>query len=241
MPRIGTIATMPSRIETFAQVLPVIVSQVDQVFVFLDGFETIPGFLQGLTKVTMVRSQDAGNYHAAGRFLCLQQLARPSVVLSFDDDIHYPSDYAAKLIQALVRFDGKAVVGVHCQIFRPPFANYVRDRKVFHFADRLWRFKRCDELGAGTLAFCTDRFSFDVRPWTTFRSNDICVAIEAKKAGLPLWCIPRRNRWMQPFSQPQAFSIWAETQRDPREKTTLMRQLLAEKVAAYELSKAAGV
>ncbi len=234
MPRIGTVATMPSRIKTFKQVLQVFTRQVDHIFVFLDEFETVPDFLADMKKVTVIRSQDAGDYHAAGRFLCLQQLAQPSVILPFDDDIHYPRNYVARLIKALERVEGNAIVGFHGTRYCPPYKDYVRDRQIFYYLHGQMRQKLVDQLGAGTVAFLSDRLKFDVREWKTFRSNDVLLAHEAKKRRLPLLCMPRWWYWMRPFREPQVYSIWAETQRDPSEKTALMRQLLAERVAEFE-------
>lgn len=225
---------MPSRLNTFFQVLPVIARQVDRMFVFLDGFERVPSFLQDISHVTVIRSQDAGNYHAAGRFLCLQELTEPSVLLSFDDDIHYPHNYVKRLVEALTSFEGRAVVGVHGIRFRPPYRDYVKDHENVYFGSGLWRMKRVDQLGAGTAAFCTDQLYFDVKNWKAFRSNDTCLALEAKRRDLPLWCIPRKKRWLQAYKDPQEFSIWAEAQKDPSEKTALMRQLLSERVAEFD-------
>ncbi len=234
MPRVGTIATMPSRLKTFSQVLPVIAAQVDRMFVFLDGFEAVPDIINQFANITVTRSQEAGDYHVSGRFLFLQELAEPSVIFSFDDDIHYPANYVARLVCMLERFGGKALVGVHGNIFRPPFKDYVGDRKNFHFTKRLWKLTRCDELGNGTIAFCSDQLSFDVKQWKTYLSDDNYLALEAKKRQLPLWCIPRRRKWLRACDEFQEFSIWDQTKRDPREKTSLMRQLVAERVAVYE-------
>ncbi len=234
LPRIGTIATMPSRLKTFAQVLPVVARQVDRLFVFLDGFETDPSFIKAHSNVTVVRSQDTGDYHSSGRFLCLQYLDQPAVVFSLDDDIHYPSNYVLRLVAALERFEGKAVVGVHGTLFLPPFTNYVSDRKCFHFQTGLLRFRRCDELGAGTTAFCTDTLNFDMKAWPTFRSDDGYLALEAKQRNMALWCVPRWRGWLRQIPDPQAFSIWGQTLRDPCEKTALMRRLMSERVAEYD-------
>lgn len=240
MPRIGTIATMPSRLKTFERILPVISSQVDQLFVFLDGFDTTPPFLAGYGNVSVIRSQDTGDYHSSGRFLCLDRLTVPSVILSFDDDIHYPRNYVARLVDALEKFEGNAVVGLHGNIFLPPFTNYVTDRKCLRFHAGLRRFTRCDQLGAGTVAFCSDKLNFDVREWPTYRSDDGYLALEAKKRDLPLWSIPRWRGWLKPIRDNQVFSIWENTKRDPTEKSALMRQLVSEKVAAYEAGQNSG-
>jgi hypothetical protein len=233
LPCVATIATIPSRQATFAQVLSVIAPQVDRVFVYLDGFDEVPALLAEYPHVTVIRSEDE-RLRAAGRFLCLLHLSEPTVVVSVDDDIHYPPDYVQRLRRALDEAGGDAVVGVHGTRFTPPFRNYVRDGKTLWFARRLWRTARVDQLGAGTVAFRTDRLLFDVRQWHAFRCDDIMLAGEAKKRGLPLLCIPRRTSWMRSIGEYQTHSLWREIQQDPAEETALMRQLLADRVADYE-------
>ena len=94
MPRVATIATLASRAETFQMVLPVIHAQVDHVFVYLDGYGASPSFLERFDRVTVRRAEDL---HASSRFLCLEDLSAPTVVLSVDDDIIYPPDYVSHL------------------------------------------------------------------------------------------------------------------------------------------------
>jgi hypothetical protein len=231
---VATIATQPSRHNTFARVLPVIAAQVDHVYVYLDDFDEVPVFLAEDPNVTVIRSQDTGRFRAAGRFLFLLDLAEPVVVISVDDDIHYPPDYVRRLVDALAEADGNAVVGVHGTRFSPPFRDYVRDARTVWFARRLWRGRSVDQLGAGTVAFRSDRLSFDVREWQAIRCDDIMLAGEAKKRGLPLLCIPRRRFWMRPIGEYQTHSLWREIKQDPTEETALMRALLAERVADYE-------
>ncbi|MBG1231093.1 hypothetical protein [Aestuariivirga litoralis] len=225
---------MPSRLETFRKVLPVFVPQVDRIFVFLDGFDAVPDFLTRIPKVTVIRSQEAGDYHVSGRFLFLQHLAEPSVVVSFDDDIRYPRDYVARLVAALDEAGGPAVVGVHGLNFKPPYTNFVSDRVSFHFCKKLEQTIRVDELGAGTIAFRSDVLDFDMRLWKDFTSDDTLIALEAQLRKLPLWCVARRKGWLKPYQESQADSLWLRTKRDPTHKTALMRELIAERVAAYE-------
>lgn len=235
LPRIATIATMPSRAETFQRVVERISPQVDRMFVFLDGFDAVPSNLIGREGVTIARSQECrSGLHAAGRFLVLATIETPSVVVSVDDDIDYPRDYVDRLVAALARTGGRAVVGVHGGRFRPPYRNILTDVERFHFARRLLRRTRVDELGSGTCAFLSEVLSFDVDGWRTGVANDLLLAMEAKARGLPLVCIPRRRGWLTPLDEDQADGIWTATRRDPTEKTLLMRELMAEAVARFE-------
>ena len=150
LPRAATIATMASRVETFQQVLPVIHAQVDHVFVYLDGYDAVPGFLQDFDRISVYRAEEVGDLHCSSRFLCLQHLDTPTVVVSVDDDIIYPPDYVDRLVEALHQAEGLALVGVHGRIFRPPHRSYVHDAAAFQFAQELVKPTHVHELGMGT-------------------------------------------------------------------------------------------
>jgi len=227
LPRVAAIATLASRQETFEKVLPVIRAQVGHVFIYLDGYATPPAFLQGLDRVTVRHAEAVGDLHCSSRFLCLRELAGPSVVAIVDDDIVYPQDYVAVLTEVLQQLEGKAIVGVHGRVFVPPHQSYIRDALMQGFASGLARPSHVHELGTGTCAFVSDRFPIDPREWDRTDMDDIIVATEAQKRGLPRVMVPRPPGWLKPLAELQADSLWARTQKDDTEQSRRMRALLA--------------
>ena len=153
LPRVATIATMASRAETFKLVLPAIHAQVDQVFVYLDGYGALPSFLNDFARVSAFRAEEVGDLHCSSRFLCLRDLAVPTVVVPVDDDIGYPPDYVDRLVGALEQVEGKAVVGVHGRVFMPPHRSYVHDATAFQFAQELVQSRHVHE-GRGDQRLC---------------------------------------------------------------------------------------
>ena len=210
LPRVATIATMPTRIETFARVVARLLPQVDRMFVFLDGFEATPGFLLDDRKITVLRSQEVGELHSTGRFLALRVLEAPSVVLVVDDDIKYPRNYVARMVRRLAAASGKAVIGVHGGIFKPPYESYVTDGTQYHFSSELKEDTRADALGAGTAAFLSEVMDFDVRQWVGYDHSDLQLALEAKRRQVPLICIKRRKKWLRPLAEDRADSLLVE-------------------------------
>ena len=226
MERVATIATMPTRIEGFERSLNSMLAQVDRVFVYLDNFQSVPAFLNDNPKISVFRAEELGNYHASSRLLALGQLNSPCVLLPFDDDIVYPPDYAATLVSALGINGGRAIVGVHGRIFRPPHKSYVRDVVTVHFSSELPATIHVHELGGGTCAFLSDRLSLDVARWPSTEMDDILLAIEAQKRSLPRIAIKRPENWLQPILQNQEDSLWKKAQQDDAIQSKLMRLLL---------------
>ena len=226
LPRAATIATMASRVETFQQVLPVIHAQVDHVFVYLDGYDAVPGFLQDFDRISVYRAEEVGDLHCSSRFLCLQHLDTPTVVVSVDDDIIYPPDYVDRLVEALHQAEGLALVGVHGRIFRPPHRSYVHDAAAFQFAQELVKPTHVHELGMGTSAFVSSQFDIDPRQWDRFDMDDIVAAIEAQRRGLPRIAVARPAGWMKVLARRQPDSLWMKAQMDDTEHSRRMRALL---------------
>ena len=226
LPRIGTIATMASRLDTFSRVLPAIHRQVDHLFVYLDGYSKPPSFLDRFQRLTVLHAEDFGNLHSSSRFLCLTQIEEPAVIISVDDDIAYPKDYVDRLVEALAEWNGQAVVGVHGRIFVPPYASYVRDAECLHFSNRLKRQRHVHELGSGTCAFVSDRLDVDPRDWPSTTMDDICMAIEAQQRSLPRIAIPRSRGWLKARAQDQPDSLWRRTRENDAQQGELMKNLL---------------
>jgi hypothetical protein len=227
MPRVAAIATLASRVETFKKVLPLIHAQVDHVFVYLDGYRAPPSFLGNYDRVTVRRAEDVGDLHASSRFLCLQDLSTPAVVVIADDDIVYPPDYVDRLANVLQQLEGQAIVGVHGRIFVPPHQSYVRNAHVIHFAQELGQAHHVHELGTGTCAFVSSRFDVDPREWGRTDMDDIIVATEAQRRGLPRIAVARAAGWVKAHAQDQPDSLWARTLIDDSEQSRRMRALLS--------------
>jgi hypothetical protein len=227
LPRIGSIATMPNRAESFAEVVPRLLPQVDRLFVYLDGFDTQPSVVEGQCKIVVFRAEECGNLHASSRLLPLTFLDRPSILVPFDDDILYPADYVARLVEGLAARGGRAIVGFHANCFRPPYQSYIRDRVCFNFKESLEIDTEVDELGIGTCAFLSELFSVDPRTFPHVNKDDIILAIEAKRRGLPRIALHRSSGWLPKYPKPQGESLWARTRKNESVETHLLAQLIS--------------
>jgi hypothetical protein len=227
LPRVAAIATMASRIETFQQVLPTIRAQVEHLYVYLDGYSSVPNFLKGLDHVSVHRAEEVGDLHASSRFLCLQELITPTVVAIVDDDIMYPPDYIDRLVDQLQQVDGQALVGVHGRLFTPPHRSYVKDALTLNFSAPIPRSTQVHELGTGTCAFISSLLDVDPRKFDRFDMDDIVIAIEAQRRSLPRIAIARVARWLKPYALWQSDSLWTKTKIDDTEQSRRMRTLLS--------------
>jgi hypothetical protein len=227
LPLVGTIATIPARAESFADVLPRLLLQVDHLFVYLDGHAAPPPVLKEQSKITIFRAEECGNLHASSRLLPLTFLDRSCIFAIFDDDIVYPTDYIASLVEGLAERGGRALVGFHANCFKPPYESYAKDRVNINFKEGLEIDTEVDELGAGTCAFLSENLSIDPREFPYVNRDDIILAIEAERRRLPRISLRRSAGWLAKHPKPQTWNLWADVLKDDSTETKLLAQLIS--------------
>jgi hypothetical protein len=225
LPRIGGMATMPSRAASFEQALPRILPQVERLYLFLDGFRDLPQAARD-PRIVPLFSADFVELHASGKFLGAALHRGDHVYATFDDDILYPHDHVARLAAALARYEGKAVAGVHGTLFRPPYESYARDRRNIHFKGRLWFERRVDQVGTGTSALVPALLPVDPRGWGVANMCDLMIGLGAARAGFPCIAIRRAAGLLRPIASLQADSIWQTMRRDDSAHRPFLKELM---------------
>lgn len=222
MPRIGVLPTMPTRADGFDLAVASILPQVDQLYIYLDGFDSTPVWLTDPKIVIRTATQ-----HASSRFTVIKELKEPSVILSFDDDIVFPKDFSEVMVRRLSELEGQAVLGVHGRVFGPPHKDYLFHARCFHYAHELKDDIHVHEIGSGAMAYISSLFDdMDISFWPSNFMNDICFAIEAQMRDLPRVIIKRQKFWLAPIAEDQEDSIWQETKRHHSMQDELMTDLL---------------
>lgn len=225
LPRIGGIASIPSRVDTLPRVLASIVPQVERLHLFLHGYDAIPEAARHARVVAVLAPRDTP-WRASGRLHGLAAESRPCLYFTFDDDIVYPDDYVERLARALVRHEGNAVVGFHAHNYRPPYESYIRDRQRFPFVKRKLFEAQVDELGAGTLAFVSSRLPMDPRRWKYGDLDDIMIAQEAERAGLRRIALARGRHYIGRARRDTTGTLWKSVLEDESRSVEQMRVLL---------------
>jgi hypothetical protein len=220
-------ATMPSRAATFPVAFRSIVHQVDRLYLYLDGHQEVPEVARNDTRVIPIFSRDGPKLRGAGKFLGLLSEQETCLYVGVDDDIDYPPNYVAQLHARIKAHGYRVVVGVHGSVLKRPLASYLRERRVFYYADSLKREQAVDTLGTGTIMFDTSVFRFDVRRWPQLNMSDLNIAVEAAKSGLPMICIARKKNFVLPLEVNQPDSAHRALTKDDSRHTSRALELLA--------------
>src|SRR5665213_2649162 len=110
---VAAMATMPERLPYLEGAINALRPQVDVLRVYLNNFVEIPSFLSA--EEGYLSSDAAGDLGDAGKFYWVNGKSGLdySHYLTVDDDLGYPDDYVATLMEEFDARRQKAIVGVH--------------------------------------------------------------------------------------------------------------------------------
>lgn len=186
-------ASFPPRIEKLKLAVSSLLPQVDRLYIYLNGYESVPEFLHDDRIVVHVGGKDLRDN---GKMFHMVS-APDGYFFTVDDDICYPPDYCEHLVRAIERHDRKAIVGVHGVILANPFVRYFSpDRTVYSFKHALKRDTRVNLLGTGTVAFHSATIRPALEQFGSTGMADVWMAILAKNSATPMMAVARSAGWL---------------------------------------------
>ena len=200
----AALATYPGRRQVAPEVIDRLAAQCDKVFVYLNNYDEVPPFIARhprRDKIVFILDP-ASQKRAAAKFHWLTTVRGYHLIC--DDDILYPPDYAARMVDAIERHRRRAIVGVHGVVFEPEVRDARTSRRTtFKFPEALEHDRPVHFLGTGTVGLHTDVLgALDLRLLEAYPiANDEILAVSAKEAGVPMICIERRAGWLDPHAQ----------------------------------------
>jgi hypothetical protein len=222
---VGGLGSIPSRAGSLPRVLDTILPQVERLHLFLHGYESVPP--EVIRPGVIVHLAPASDpYRTAGKFFGLAQEPQPCIYCTFDDDILYGDGHVARLRAALIRYSGRALVGIHSASFRPSTGSYLHRQVTRHFTRGLWVDQLADEIGTGTGAFVSSVLPVDPTTWPHGFMDDLMMAIEAEARGVPRVAVARPRGSLTALGRHQPDSIYAKVRQDDSAQTEQMQRLL---------------
>lgn len=191
------LASIPSRAQSLFDVVESLLPQVDEIRVFLNGYDSVPEWIKEKPRVNVFRSQDFADYGDAGKFFKIDP-EEPEYYLTCDDDILYPVDYVDFMLKELLARSDRAVVGSHGVLIKQPLGKYYDEsnRYVFRHVNGLSYPTSVHVLGTGTTAFRTDILGMRFRDLQAPNMADIWLAARAQQLRIPLISVPRLPGWL---------------------------------------------
>ena len=208
------VASIPERVTSLKLVIDSIYDQVDKIGVYLNNYESVPSFL--LRKKIIIRqSQDHGDLKDNGKFYFLSQ-AKEQYYATLDDDIIYPSDYVARLIETLQITSHQSAIAVHGVHLPKQINSITAHRYVYHYERSTPFVTRVDILGTGTVLFDQSVWKLQTNEFIDTGMSDVWFALAANKRGYPLFVINRNRGWLSrsPFEKPENDNLYKTAKRN---------------------------
>lgn len=222
------LSSVPHREHGLERTLQSLVHQADEIHVYLDGYAHVPAFLSQLNPAPIVhRARANQSLRDLGKFNALRQLNQAAYMFTVDDDIVYPPDYVACLIQKIERYQRKAIIGLHGIVLpNQPTGYFSGYRKVFHYRQALECDKAVNVLGTGAMAFHTSVFKKQSYVPSAPGMADIDFAIANKKQNIPLICIARHEGWLKDIPIQDGTTLYDEFKNNDSQQTHLLQSEL---------------
>ncbi len=225
------LATYPARRANLPAVVAALLPQCDTLQVYLNEYDTVPDCLKH-EKIRVTLGRDAaGDIKDNGKFF--DTAAAPEGYHVFaDDDLVYPPDYVARIVEGIRAFGYRAVVGFHGTIYEEPLGSYIKDRSVLPYY-RESRNALVDQLGTGTTGYHTDTFRIALSAFGTTGICDLWFARAAAEAGVPLAALERPANWLRSMDE-TGDTLFRQAERDDSGHTRLLREQLAPALRATQ-------
>lgn len=221
----ASLASVPWRREQLRRVTESLLSQVDRLRVFLNGYEDVPRFLRS-PKIDVERSQDHGDLGDAGKFFWSGRVQ--GYHLTCDDDILYPPDYVARAVAEIEANGRTSAIGFHGSRVLPEFTDYYDDssRRIYGYESAVGRSTPVHILGTGCLAYHTDTIQVRREDFCEPNMADVWFALLGQRQRVPFLVSSHRAGWIRTLPGTQTTSIWSSSsandrgQLDTRERQT---------------------
>lgn len=190
-------ATFPSREEGLIQAVESLIGQVDELVIVTNGYVEIPKY----TNVKVVNTLEMfGDIGCAGKFV--YAFDWNGYVLTVDDDFIYPKDYVSKTIEAIEKYNRKAVISWHGRTCDFPVKRYKGGHKKFYqCTKKVDSDNEVNILGTGVMGFHSDTIlpKYDIMEIRHTNCSDIYFSMSMDMREIPMIVPKHEENWIVPI------------------------------------------
>ncbi|WP_125468892.1 hypothetical protein [Methylomagnum ishizawai] len=195
-PIYAALSSIPGREDMLSQVVASILPQVDHLYLCLDGHREPPDFLRGPghDKITLKFSQRG---YPKAKFAMIESIEE-GIILSIDDDIAYPEDYAKTLVAGLRKYPGPTICGFHGHLFTdtPDFTDV---SKIISYQRTLKKDTYVHAVGSGIAAWDARYCKVKAEHFPFSAGADSQLAVLGQKNRWPFVLLSHTAKWLVPL------------------------------------------
>lgn len=171
--------TIPRRAKSALKTIERLLPQCDQLYVHLDGYETIPSWMPAAVHCFV-------HPKTRGPTVRFSVVPDEKYVVFVDDDLQHPPDYVKQVISSLERVGPQIAIAYHAAWWPPNAPPQYRLRKLVSYWDASAEDRAVTYVGSGTLALRrADLFGVDRAVPDLFRfEDDVWISGALARAGI---------------------------------------------------------
>jgi len=207
---IAALATIPSRERFLPQVLASLRPQVDDLCVWLNGYDRIP---QSIHDYGAKFAASQSNQGAERKFFRAD--ASEGLYLSCDDDLIYPSDYVETMCRHVAEWGGKAICTAHGRVYEgtPRDVHDVAPGSIGTYLMDVPKGRLINHGGTGVMAWDLAHVRMP-DDWPLENIADMQVAIWAQKNEVPMYLVPHSGKWVGSLAPTDPDGLFKRSQRE---------------------------
>jgi hypothetical protein len=169
----------------------------DRVNVYLHGYDQVPDFLMGDSRI-FYETDEMGDRGDADKFFWAD-MELPGYHFTCDDDLVYPPNYLTRMVEKIEQYDRKVVVSAMGHILmRFPMQDYFGDdRRCWPCLGVVPRDSFSHMVGTGVTAYHTETIVPTMQAFPIPNMADIWFGILCRQLGIPVLCVEHDEHWIR--------------------------------------------
>ena len=159
-----------------------------------------------------------GKFVDAYKFKALDSIPDDSYLISFDDDIIYPINYAETIIAGIEKYKRKAICAFHGMIFDFPVVDYCKQRVIYQYFDLVKKDTPVHSVGTGIAGFYVKTLRDTGYKFSKIPKNnclDESLGKFLRQGNVPMVVLKHKKHWLKIFPDSQDDkSLWVIAAKD---------------------------
>ena len=186
------IASLPERVDGLNKTVNSLINQVDMLFVGLNKYDEVPGFLTNNRKIVYALMDNS--LGDAAKFYGVED--RTGYVLTCDDDLVYPEGYARYMVQGVKDHGGIVTLMGRRYDDRPIYSYRTGFTEIHRALVDISVVAEVHVGGTCAMAFHTDNFKITTDDFLMPNMADLWVAKAAHEQGVKIHSLPHPKRYL---------------------------------------------
>jgi len=223
---IATMATFPGRERCLQEAVESLIDQVDELHIYANNLHKKQINLHHKKLKWHFSNDHLGDLGDAGKFYQVEKIN--GYHFTVDDDIIYPADYVAEMVNAIEKYDRKAVISLHGRIMPPEKVQsyYKNHARQFSCLRAVQADIRAHIVGTGVLAYHTDTLNIPFEIFQAANMADIWFSKYCNEKGIPRVIIQHRGGWIrESVSLDQTGTIYSNNVNDCSFQTKIVNSV----------------